>query len=58
MLASFNLFAEEDDENFTWSEYEMYCYSIGVEPTQEDYEYLCKNPQCYGEDESVLETGR
>ena len=43
-------FAEENEENeFTWSKYEMACYTRGVEPSYEEYQRLLKNPQCYGD---------
>ena len=39
-------FAEEE---FTWSKYEIACYTRGVEPSYEEYQRLLKNPQCYGD---------
>ena len=40
-------FAEENE--FTWSKYEMACYSRGEVPSYEKYERLLENPQCYGD---------
>ena len=41
------VFAEENE--FTWSKYEMACYTRGVEPSYEEYQRLLENPQCYGD---------
>lgn len=39
-------FAFADEDGFSWSEYEMLCFQYGVEPSYEQYEDLCQNPQC------------
>jgi hypothetical protein len=53
-LMGFTLFAEEnyDENEFTWARYEMYCAMLGVEPTYEQYEYLCEHPMCLIIDEA------
>ena len=45
--------AEEpnQEDEFTWARYEMYCAMFGVEPTYEQYEYLCEHPMCLIVDE-------
>lgn len=38
-----------------WSEYEMLCYANDVEPTYEDYRYLCEEGATdYGYDEEDI----
>ncbi len=37
--------AENEDE-FTWAKYEMICMKFDVEPSYEQWEWLCENPQC------------
>lgn len=45
----FNLYSME------WSEYEMICYANGIEPTYEDYRYLCEEGATdYGYDEEDI----
>lgn len=31
---------------FNWCDYEKLCWKHDKEPSYEDYEYLCENPQC------------
>ena len=40
-------FAEENE--FTWSKYEMACYTRGEDPSYDEYQRLLENPQCYGD---------
>ena len=42
-------FASAEGNEFTWSKYEIACYTRGVDPSYEEYERLLKNPQCYGD---------
>lgn len=37
---------DKNDEDFTWHDYEVLCWFYDKEPSWEQYEYLCKNPQC------------
>lgn len=55
LLVGCSCFAEEQYEYcFTWAEYEMMCYKRGTEPTWEEYEWYCNNPQCYGDDDGSI----
>ena len=47
LLAGTFAFAEENE--FTWSKYEMACYTRGVESSYEEYQRLLENPQYYGD---------
>ena len=46
---SFVLRMYADEPRFNWSDYELLCYSQGVEPDYDKYIELVNNPQCYGD---------
>lgn len=50
MFVCGSLFAED----FEWADYEKLCWQNNKEPSYEEYEWLCENPQCYGEDLSII----
>lgn len=43
-------YAFENDNDFTYSDYEVLCFKYDVEPTWEQYLELVNNPQCIEDD--------
>lgn len=40
------VYSFENDNEFTYSDYEVLCFQYGIEPTWEQFEWLAENPQC------------
>lgn len=51
-LVGIGCYAFEDDNDFTYADYEVLCFKYNSEPNWEQYLELVSNPQCF-EDDSV-----